>query len=486
MTQVLSNFQHPSYGLLKKLTAFWQGRSMLWQLFAVSAVIQCFAAVIVGAIIAYNVRKDAINEMAQSMAAAQRVLEREIEHFSRSAGPNTSIGNFALDFNMPRRVDIELYDAEGQLVKREQWADPSDVDASNIEPSKVPQWFTALLAPSNTRHLLPVEIGGKRRGNVLLVAQTSDDIEDLWDGFLEFAFLAVGINLLLIFSLFLGLARVVSPLRMLVEGLRDLERGQYSVRLPRPKVFELAAITDRVNALSDHLRNAHIENVSLSRQLVNIQDDERRQIAAELHDELGPHLFGLSANISSLRQITGGSDGDNQVVEDGIERLLDTVNRIKHLNRQLLGKLRPMSIGRVSLSEALAGLLAELETLRGEVVIVLNGAGLAASYGETVDLTVYSCIREGVVNAIRHARAKEIGISIFENWSSVHGGKTRSLTLTIEDDGQGISPTVILGYGLTGIRERVRALGGEMIIAQGQTGGTKLTMRIPIDEQLSQ
>jgi two-component system sensor histidine kinase UhpB len=224
-----------------------------------------------------------------------------------------------------------------------------------------------------------------------------------------------------------------------------------------------------------------MENLALSRRLITIQDDERREIAAELHDELGPYLFGLSAELTSLGQIAGNrAEDEGKAVKTQLEKLLGIVHRIRILNRQLLGKLRPMAIGKVSLAEALAGLVAELETFKGEAAIALGAEGLAASYGETLDLTVYRCVREGVINAIRHGRAKRIGIRVFEQWGCENGSKTRSLGVVVEDDGCGFSPRASLGYGLTGIRERVRALGGQMIIGPGKSGGTRLEIRIPL------
>lgn len=474
-----NNSGNRAQNILRRFVSVWQSKPMLWQLLTVSAAIQCVAAAIAGAIIVYDVKQEAVAEMANTLTTAEQVLMQEIDRAPRSIGAANPIEDIPFDFRMIRDVDMEIYTADRKLVKRHHSADESD------NPD-VPQWFVALVAPQNMRRNLPVEIGGRHIGSLVLIAQLPDDIEDVWDGFVELLLLTIAINFLIFFLLYLALSRIVRPLGMLVEGLRDLEHGHYDVRLPRPRVFELAAIIDRVNALSDHLRNARIENLSLSRRLISIQDDERRQIAAELHDELGPYLFGLSAEVSSLRQVADGAPvGDSYSVHNRIEKLLSFVHRIQDLNRQLLGKLRPMSIGRVSLAEALAGLLAELETFKGEATIAFNGTRLEGSYGETVDLTVYRCIREGVINAIRHAGSKNIKINILDDTGPEHGSRARSLIVTIEDDGRGISPNAPLGYGLTGIRERVRALGGEMKITPERPTGTKLEIRIPLDEQSS-
>ena len=457
---------------------------MIWQILVASAAIQCVAAAIAVATIAYAVKKTTIAEMTDAMAAAEQVVRQEIDRVSRAAAPDTPIEQTPFNFGALSGVDIELYDADGKRVNSRSADDAPNTD----EQPNAPRWFAALVGPSDSRLLLPVEVGGKRIGSVVLVAQASEEIDEVWDDFTEFAVLAIAINLLVFLLIFWAVSRIMSPLGLLVEGLHDLELGHYNVRLPRPDVFELAAITDRFNALSGQLGNARSENLALSQRLISIQDDERRQIAAELHDELGPLLFGLSADLSSLRQNSGGrAKNAGPVAGERIERLLGMVNRIRDLNRQLLGKLRPMSIGRVSLGEAISGLLAELESFKGKMAIAFTGAELAGSYGDTVDLTVYRCIREGVTNAIRHAGGKRVGVTVREHANSAGepGSRSRSLGIVIEDDGRGISPQDKLGYGLTGIRERVRALGGKLTIARGQSGGTRLEISIPLDAQSS-
>ena len=138
-----------------------------------------------------------------------------------------------------------------------------------------------------------------------------------------------------------------------------------------------------------------------------------------------------------------------------------------------------MSIGRVPLSDAIARLLAELSTLREGAKIEFHGEDLAASYGEAVDLTVYGSIREGVTNALRHADCKRVVISLREQANSRTKGRRipHSLDLGVQDDGCGISPEATFGYGLTGMTERVRALGGELKIGSGQNGGTVLELQ---------
>src|SRR5262249_60147986 len=83
-------------------------------------------------------------------------------------------------------------------------------------------------------------------------------------------------------------------------GLADLEHHNYRVRLARPQDQEPAALADRFNALAQALEAARAENEQLTHRLITAQDDERRRTALDLHDEVGPNLFGLKTHATSI------------------------------------------------------------------------------------------------------------------------------------------------------------------------------------------
>ena len=105
------------------------------------------------------------------------------------------------------------------------------------------------------------------------------------------------------------LGRVLNPLQNLSSGMARLEDGHYATRLPTPKVNELAVITNRFNTLAEALDVAREENSGLYRQLISVQEEERREIANELHDEAGPCLFGITANASSIQTLADQRGG---------------------------------------------------------------------------------------------------------------------------------------------------------------------------------
>src|SRR4029077_5992573 len=129
--------------------------------------------------------------------------------------------------------------------------------------------------------------------SVEIVAEPRDEIAEVWGNTIALGVVALSVNIAVIAILFFPFGRGLDPLNGVARGLADLEQRNYRVRLPRPRAQELAAITDRFNALAPALDAARSENAKTHHRLITAQDDERRRTALELHDEVGPSLFGL-------------------------------------------------------------------------------------------------------------------------------------------------------------------------------------------------
>jgi two-component system sensor histidine kinase UhpB len=249
-------------------------------------------------------------------------------------------------------------------------------------------------------------------------------------------------------------------------------------------VKELAVITNRFNTLAEALDVAREENSGLYRQLISVQEEERREIANELHDEAGPCLFGITANASSIQTIADHPTGQRTAeIAHRVEEILAIVERLKMMNRALLKKLRPGSHGRVGLAELINELIAGFERSHPGIHILYAPDRLAKSYGEPVDLTLYRCIQEGITNAIRHGQARNLSIDLVEEAGHRRNGAKRPqgvLRLTVGDDGNGIDPSTSKGFGLTTMTERVKSLGGSCVIESEPRKGTTIRVELPV------
>ncbi len=293
--------------------------------------------------------------------------------------------------------------------------------------------------------------------------------------------MALLVNVAVIGILYFLFGRVLDPLTGLAGGLGDLERRNYRVRLPRPQARELAAITDRFNALAEALEATRAENLRLNERLITAQDDERCRTALELHDEVGPSLFGLKANASSIA--TAAEELPDTVGRKLAERVRDMLAIIEHLqviNRSMLNRLRPMALGHVPLRDLLAELVSDRARQHPDIAFSFSAQKIARSYGDSIDLTIYRCIQESLTNAIRHAQAKHVATELGETVAAgLQGGAT--LCLTIRDDGGGMAPGTRMGFGILGMQERVQGLGGSYMVDGGS--GTCVRIMIPLRER---
>jgi two-component system sensor histidine kinase UhpB len=348
----------------------------------------------------------------------------------------------------------------------------------------VPSWFAALVRPQLVGRAVRV-VALEGENPVIIVGEPADEIAEAWHDFSSLAIVWLVLNALILAILYVVLGRVLDPLAHLSKGMLNLEDGHYATRLAPPKVKELALITERFNTLAGALDTTRDENSRLYRQLINVQEEERRTIADELHDEAGPCLFGITANASSIQNLAGQlPDRRTAEISQRVGEILSITERLKLLNRALLKKLRPGPLGTVKLAELLDELIAGFQRRHPDTHIAVSFGKLAASYGEAIDLTLYRCIQEGITNAIRHGTADTLTVDLAETPVSRRNGAKGSrarLALSLSDDGKGIAPATPKGFGLTAMTERVRSLGGSCVIESAPSKGTIIHVEIPIE-----
>jgi two-component system sensor histidine kinase UhpB len=151
------------------------------------------------------------------------------------------------------------------------------------------------------------------------------------------------------------------------------------------------------------------------------------------------------------------------------------------MNRSLLKRLRPVALGRISLTELITELMGEFERRHTGTRFLCTTQGLAKSYGEQVDLTLYRAIQEGVTNALRHAQATEIVVGVAQDAPGGDSdGTPAKIVLSLADNGKGVTPSTQTGFGLRTMRERVRAQGGTFSLTPNVPVGTVINITIPV------
>jgi two-component system, NarL family, sensor histidine kinase UhpB len=460
--------------MLQKL---WYERPVRTQLLIAIGVINLLAALSAGAVSILNTQTATRVEIEASLEVAQRFVAATLNDLAAQGKLDQLNQQLPLELKHLRHVRIMFMDTMGVLTI----VSPHPEKAATR--NSVPKWFAAWVRPQPPGRAVRV-VGIEGANPVIIVGEPADEIAEHWRSFRSIALVWLVLNALILAILYVVLGRLLDPLAHLSKGMLSLEDGHYATRLPLPKVKELAVITERFNTLAGALDTVREENSRLYRQLISVQEEERRAVANELHDEAGPCLFGITANASSIQTLAAQQqDGRGSEISQRVDEILSIAERLKLLNRALLKKLRPGPLGRVKLAELLDELIVAFQRRHPGTHISVSFGNLADSYGEAIDLTLYRCVQEGITNAIRHGNAETLTIELAETPAPRRSGKrTRArIALSLGDDGKGIAPATPKGFGLTAMTERVRSLGGRCVIESTPKKGTNIHIEIPVE-----
>lgn len=432
--------------------------------------INLVAAVVAGAVVVVNARVAAEREMVASVEMAENMVREVADRVAAEQG-TTLAAAFPPHLRHLRHVRLSLEGPDGGPA-----ALPAEGHAAGGETA--PSWFGRLIGVSQVTRRIDVVADGTLIGRVRIEGVPDDEVAEVWDDVFDFASVALAVNFAILFALFVALGQVRRDLSRFRRALDELERNEFTCRVEPPRTRELAEVAERFNAFAETLGAAREENAHLYARLVSLQEDERRRIAGDLHDELGPLMFGLKASADSLSRLAaaGAPENAGRMVARA-KSLIEIVERMQVANRRLLTRIRPAALDHVPLKDVLSSLVADFRQHDPERRFALEAGPLADHYDPSFDATVYRCAQEGVTNALKHGNAGFVRIAVGED---TRGGAGRLLCLVVTDDGRGPPVIPVLGHGLSGMKERVRALGGTCRLERGTEGGARLFVELPI------
>jgi signal transduction histidine kinase len=348
-----------------------------------------------------------------------------------------------------------------------------------------PAWFAATLEALLGNHEAVAQSISARTtaaGTVSAVADPDAAIRLAWAHIMDnidvALLMAVAIGLLAS----LAIAHTLAPARSIVVALQRMADGHYRTALPRFRSMELAMIGRAVTDLGERLAQATEQRAVLTKRLLDIRDDERRALARELHDEFGQNLTAILAFASTIETVS--AQQGEQVAKDVAMGVAEDARMISQATLHIMACLRDtLDRLRHPLPEELgleAGLISLVESWRSRTatrpMVQLDLQGDLADLHGDVATTAYRVAQECLTNALRHSTAREISLRIERR-----SGADNALLICVEDDGGGDAASVArsTGLGLTGLRERVTAVGGSLSIARASRG-LSVAATIPI------
>jgi signal transduction histidine kinase len=258
------------------------------------------------------------------------------------------------------------------------------------------------------------------------------------------------------------------PLTLL---LMSVGLAWFSQRRWRELVEEVRA-RSAAEAASAHMLE---QNRQLAQQLIRLQEQERRNLARELHDELGQCCVAIKVNASSIAHDTR----DRLETAHACARAIgETADHLQDVVRSMLRRLRPMGLDELGLAACLEVLTASWSERHG-TACVLAADGVLDGLDEATNIAIYRTVQESLTNIAKHARANRVAVSIHRPAAVAPDGDR--VTLRIDDDGDGICAGGIgEGLGVLGMSERVHALGGRLSVTAAPSGGTRVDAVLPL------
>lgn len=431
-------------------------------------IVACLMALFIAALIWQridNTRAGVREEIVASNRVATQLLQR-VSWIVTRGGPQAMLA-FLEQLGRVRANDITLRDDAGRVLYRS----PPPVYKQGRH---APPWYSALVLPPLQRQV--ITIAG---GTMTIEADPSRAILDGWEELQELAIVAAAAVALIHLAVFWAVGYTLRPFGQIVQALGRMQRGDYSHRLAPLPGREAGLIGESVNRLGEAIETNVQQRIAAhdtERRLAESRDwahrveqrleAERREIASELHDELGQSVTAIRSLARSLAARLPQADSTGReaalMIDSEAARLYDAMHGI-------IPRLTPLALAPLGLPDALNDLISGLRQSHPDWQLHLFVSDLGAPLAGPAALVAYRVVQEAVNNALKHSGGTQITVTLARH-------PPQHMSLTIDDNGRGLPPPERrpTRFGLTSLRERVLALGGVFTAAARAEGGTRI------------
>lgn len=304
-----------------------------------------------------------------------------------------------------------------------------------------------------------------------------------------FSIAAIEILLTVIVTVIIGLG-LTRRLSILSSAAAEVESGNYAVSIPTDTCDEVgktavafnrmvAEVSNRSRLLQEaESRSSKLlrENRHLIHTSLEIQEEERRYLARELHDELGQCLTAIQADAELIREYAN----NNQRIETSATAIMDVSSRVYDVVHSMMHRLRPGILDNLGLVEALRDEIKSWLSRNIDTRCEFNTQGELSNLGEHINITLYRIVQECLTNISKHAHANKVEIEL--------NNQGKQLQLKVKDNGVGFQMQAkegglgfTRGLGLIGMRERVVSLQGRLALDSEPGQGVSVIISIPLN-----
>ncbi len=318
----------------------------------------------------------------------------------------------------------------------------------------------------------PITYNGQVYGVLTVSVSAELSIARAWDDVRNLLALSAATITAVCLLVYLAVSRALLPAQAIVAGLNRLSSGDLAFRLPNFDLLEWRQTATAINRLAENQQKLLAERQKLAVMLMNLQEEERRYLARELHDELGQCLTAIHAVATAIAQ-TAQKNCPELVTE--AEQISRFTQAMQQSVRDLLTRLRPAELEELGLDASLRSLITSWNGL-GKTHYSLHIIGDCIMLTEPLAISLFRITQEAVSNIAKHASASQAVITLIVDGTQA--------SITIQDNGNAIALPFAAhhGIGLLGMRERVAALNGQFSLHLANPHGLLIQVRLPIEQ----
>jgi two-component system sensor histidine kinase UhpB len=414
----------------------------------------------------WHARRSIDQELRAGLLGGRQTLLRAFDSLPRSDHPDRDLAQTVATFNGDRHVRAVLLSNQGRAVA---------LSRPFASERAAPAWFSRFMRPDLEPVRVAVPAGVARDSAIVLQSVPANDVGDVWLEFADVAGSLAAVCALGFALIYLTIGRALRPLHDLSESFVRIGSGDYRARVRErgpPELFDLAR---GFNSMAARLSVMENRNRALEEQLLTLQDEERADLARDLHDEIGPYLFAVNVDAAMVGQLVQG----DRVAEvpDRLVAIQAAVGHMQSHVREILGRLRPTLAVELGLNAAIEDLVAFWRARHHSIAFDVRLLDDESAIDEPQKETIYRIVQESLNNAVRHGRPSRVVVKVM-------GEASGEIAVQVSDNGTGkladAGRSEQSGFGLIGMRERVAASGGTLSIDDGgERGGWTVVARLP-------
>ena len=423
----------------------------------------------------WHAKSKVATEMQAALAVGEQVAKNEIQTGESSRDLSRRLELMIAHFNGDRHIRAKLVTKTGGAISTSRLAPPDET---------APAWFYRFINAKPHVSTIALRDALPPLHQVIIEADPTNEVGEAWTDLTTFAGILGLFCLLVLGSVSWIVTRAIKPIQSLLTGYSEIGAGNLKVRVTPSGSRELEQLCYGFNEMGDELEQMDARNARLTQQLEDVQEEERADLARDLHDEVSPLLFAADVDAAMISKLA--KTNNQKEIAEQTESIRTALRQLKKTVTLLLGRLRPAVLLDQGLSVAIDNLVSTSKRRHPSVAFNVSVAEFDADVA--TQSAMFFVVREAVANALRHGKPETVAITIAPR-------KDRSVVLQVNDDGRGLpSEGLKPGFGLRGIEERVVRLGGTLSITANPMGqGMKLEAHLPTkpraeplpDEQLA-